>query len=297
MREVQTCPICNSSNFEKVLKCKDYTVSGEEFQIQRCTACKFLITNPAPEIQDLPAYYQSDQYISHTSRASSILDRIYLLVRSYTRKWKLGIVTKTLTSTTQKSILDYGCGTGEFLQTCKSAGWRIRGVEPSLSARSKAENNCKQQIATSIGDIQDTDFQIITLWHVLEHVPELNTIINTLHKKLNANGQLIIAVPNPSSWDSTHYKEYWAAYDLPRHLWHFTPRNMELLLSEHNFSLQKTIPMKLDAFYVCLLSEKYRRKGKTTILGIINALVNAMRSNLNAKKSGEYSSIIYIAKK
>lgn len=296
MREVLTCPICQSQKFQTVLTCKDFTVSGELFQIKECTECLLLATSPAPEIQDLPRYYQSDHYISHTSKATSLINQVYLQVRSYTLAWKERLIKQYIPST-KKSILDFGCGTGEFLQKCKSQGWLVDGVEPTASARSRAEINCQQTIAPSIEGVLHNNFEIITLWHVLEHIPDLNSTLQKLHDKLGPNGHLLIAIPNPSCWDSSHYKNIWAAYDVPRHLWHFRSQNLELLLRNCGFTLERRIPMKLDSYYVCMLSEKYKSNGNTTIAGIIKAIINATRSNLSARKNGEYSSTIYIAKK
>ena len=176
MREVLTCPICQSTKFEEEITCKDYTVSHETFQIKKCSVCHFLVTTPTPQIEELPAYYQSDKYISHTSKANSLLDRVYLLVRSYTLNWKERLIKKS-TQTTTNAVLDYGCGTGEFLQKCKSSGWTIQGVEPSSVARTKAEIKCEQNIASTLQEIQQHDFQVITLWHVLEHIPNINSIL------------------------------------------------------------------------------------------------------------------------
>jgi len=297
MREVLVCPICQSTHFKPTLSCKDYTVSGENFTVTQCTKCNFRATSPAPENKDLGGYYQSINYISHTSKASTLIDKLYLLARSYTLNWKLNIISDNLINSTNKTLLDYGCGTGEFLQKCKSHGWQVHGIEPSPEARIKAEANNNQSIATSIEQITSTDFQIITLWHVLEHVPELNQTLIALRNRLHPNGRLIVALPNPNSLDAKHYKNHWAAYDVPRHLWHFSQHNAENLLRNNGFTLISKNPMPLDSFYVSLLSEKYQRNGKTNMPGLIKAFLTAARSNVDARKTGEYSSIIYIAKK
>jgi 2-polyprenyl-3-methyl-5-hydroxy-6-metoxy-1,4-benzoquinol methylase len=297
MREVLACPLCHSTQLETALTCKDFTVSGELFPIKKCTNCHFQITATTPDILDLPRYYQSNDYISHASSATTIINTIYLRVRTYTLRWKEQLATELIAKTADKTILDYGCGTGEFLKKCKSLGWNVAGVEPAEDARKKAQNNCNQHIAPSIDDLATKDFTVITLWHVLEHIPDLNETIALLREKLNPSGKIIIALPNPNSWDAQHYKNFWAAYDVPRHLWHFTQSNLELLLRNHHFVLKRQVPMKLDAYYVSLLSEKYRNNGKTTLIGILRALYNGTKSNLRARKTGEYSSIIYIANK
>lgn len=296
MREVSVCPICQSTHFESTLTCKDYTVSGEDFTIIQCNQCNFRATSPAPEDAILGSYYKSANYISHTSTASSLIDKLYLVARSYTLNWKLKIVSRTLDNYTHKTILDYGCGTGEFLQKCKSHGWQVQGIEPSPEARKKAEVNNNQSIATSIEQITSTEFHVITLWHVLEHIAELNQTLTAIRNKLHPNGRLIVALPNPNALDAKHYKNHWAAYDVPRHLWHFSQHNAEQLLRNNGFTLISKNPMPLDAFYVSLLSEKYLA-GKTNLSVLIKAFLIAIRSNIKARKSREYSSIIYIAKK
>lgn len=297
MRDVLICPICQSTKFQLSLNCKDHTVSGENFTITKCTDCNFQVTSPAPENEDLGNYYQSDNYISHTSKANSLIDRLYLLARNYTLNWKVRIITRAIENHNDPSILDYGCGTGEFLQKCKTKGWQIEGIEPSQNARFKAQLNCNQYIAPSIDEVPTKEFHIISLWHVLEHVPELNQTLSALRQKLHQNGRLIVALPNPNSLDAQHYHSHWAAYDVPRHLWHFNQENAERLLLNNGFTVVLKVPMRLDAYYVSLLSEKYLKNGKTTISGITKALLIALQSNHKARTTKDYSSLIYIAKK
>jgi 2-polyprenyl-3-methyl-5-hydroxy-6-metoxy-1,4-benzoquinol methylase len=297
MKEVLICPICQSTKFDFSLNCKDYTVSHEIFTIARCVKCNFKVTSPAPENQDLGNYYNSNDYISHTSKSNSFIDSLYLLARTYTLNWKIRVIKKAIPNSTEVRILDYGCGTGEFLQKCKSNGWQIEGIEPSEHARIKAQLNCNHHIAPTIDDVPTKEFNIISLWHVLEHVPELNSTLSALHNKLQKNGRLLVALPNPNALDAQHYKTHWAAYDVPRHLWHFNQENIERLLLNNGFTVVSKVPMPLDAFYVSLLSEKYLRNGKTKISGIAKAILTAVRSNRKARSTKEYSSIIYIAKK
>jgi 2-polyprenyl-3-methyl-5-hydroxy-6-metoxy-1,4-benzoquinol methylase len=282
--------------FSTVFLCKDFAVSGEVFGLKKCNSCLLSITSPSPALEDLPRYYQSQQYISHTSKATSLINSIYLLVRSVTIKSKLKLITKALAPGQKKSVLDYGCGTGTFLKKCKSNGWSISGVEPAPDARKLAQQNCGQEISTSLQEIGTRQFQIITLWHVLEHIPDFNEVLNTLTQKLATDGTLIIAVPNPNSWDAKHYQDCWAGYDIPRHLWHFSQANIERLLNTHGLNLTAKIPMRFDSYYVSMLSEKYRQN-KTTLTGLFKAVIKGTLSNHYAKKSTEYSSLIYLAKK
>lgn len=290
MTAVTSCPVCGHSNFEPFLSSTDYTVSKKLFSLIRCAQCKLVITSPRPETEKLGEYYQSADYISHTSKANSLIDSLYLMVRSFTMRGKK-MLAKNL-QPNKGMVLDYGCGTGDFLHACKEDGWQAQGVEPGEGARSLAQQK-GVTVAASINDIVGS-FNLITLWHVLEHVPDLNEALTHLHQKLTPDGSLIVAVPNHSSLDGKVYKEHWAGYDVPRHLWHFSAQNMEQLLLNNGFKLKAVKPMLFDSFYVSLLSETYKGRG---VVKFIYAFINGLRSNLAARSTKEYSSLIYIAGK
>jgi len=296
MTIVQTCPICGNSSFQSTLTCKDHSTSHETFELQSCSFCNFVFTSPRPDENIIHKYYASDDYISHTNKANSLINRLYLTARSRTLQWKIKLLQKYSDSKTIK-LLDYGCGTGEFLHTCKKKNWNIAGIEPSASAREQASKKNHVKIASSIPELIDNEFDIITLWHVLEHVPNLTEVLQLLKSKLKPTGILIIAVPNHKSWDAKHYKSYWAGYDVPRHLWHFSQKNIEQLSKNNGLKIVASIPMILDSFYISLLSEKYKSQNRTTPIGLIKAFFNGLISNIKAKKTTEYSSLIYIVSK
>lgn len=290
---ISECPICQGTDFKNEVLTKDLTVSGEEFPVKQCSKCGLRITSPRPDENDLGKYYQSQEYISHTGKANNLVNSVYLIARKFTLSWKCSIVRKYSTGT---KLLDYGCGTGEFLHYCKEQNFDISGVEPADSARQKAKSlNNTKEIASSINEVKGTK-NVITLWHVLEHVSDLNETLEKLRDKLENEGIIIIAVPNPNSWDSSNYGNIWAAYDTPRHLWHFSQKSMALLIENHRMKLIETIPMKLDSYYISLMSEK-NKNSKLGLAGMINAVLNGLKSNLNAAKNKEYSSLIYIIKK
>ena len=258
MKSLSRCPVCQGTDFIPYLKCQDYTVSHETFQLVSCKRCEFTLTNPQPETFEISRYYESDAYISHSDKSRSIIAMLYKLSRAYTLKWKYKLITKHA-HPGAKSILDYGCGTGKFLNECLKHGLKASGVEPSNNARNLAKSNTNATVEETIERI-DGSFDIITLWHVLEHVADLRETISFLKHRLNKNGTIFIAVPNLRSLDAKIYGQYWAAYDVPRHLWHFTKDTMRRLLTDNNLKLTAILPMKLDAFYVSLLSEKYARQ-------------------------------------
>jgi 2-polyprenyl-3-methyl-5-hydroxy-6-metoxy-1,4-benzoquinol methylase len=290
--KIENCPVCKNSKLENFIICKDHLLTDESFAITKCTNCSFLFTNPRPVLSEIGKYYQSDQYISHSDESKTLTDFLYKLVRKYTLWNKLRLVNSL---TRNKTILDFGCGTGDFLKTCQNNSWEIHGFEPDKNARQKAIEKNKIEILTDSTDLSQLPrMEIITLWHVLEHIHNLNETIDNLKNKLTKTGKLIIAVPNIESFDAKLYKEYWAAYDVPRHLYHFSMKTMKLLMHNHGLKIYQTIPMKLDAFYVSLLSEKY----VTRKSNYIKSLITGYKSNRYAiKNKNNYSSLIYITGK
>jgi SAM-dependent methyltransferase len=293
MLEITVCPVCDSSEWHKVFEVADYSISKEQFVLLKCAKCAFVVTSPQPTRDNLPKYYQSENYISHSGSSNGLVNFIYLHARRFSLRWKLNIL-KALKPA--GALLDVGCGTGEFLKTMKDDNWRVNGVEPSDLARKKAEVLIDQPLSNSVDQVNG-QYDIITLWHVLEHMPALNDSFSQIKKLLKDNGRLTIAVPNHLAADAQKYQENWAGYDVPRHLWHFSQPSMVLFLQKHGLTLEKTIPMKLDAYYVSLLSEKYKNGESSSLAGLINGFVSGLTSNRKARKSGEYSSLIYIARK
>jgi 2-polyprenyl-3-methyl-5-hydroxy-6-metoxy-1,4-benzoquinol methylase len=293
MQEIKTCPVCQSNQWKYVFDVTDHGITKESFSLIKCESCSLLVTSPRPANEKLSLYYQSEDYISHSGKSTNFLNLIYLLVRKISLRWKLSIITKIIPT---GKLLDIGCGTGEFLNTIKSAGWEVSGVEPSETARRKAEELLQHSLLENL-ETATGQFEIITLWHVLEHLPDLKGSLEKIFNLLNSDGRVLIAVPNHNSADSKKYGAFWAGYDVPRHLWHFNQKAMATLLQASNFKLEKTIPMKLDSFYVSMLSEKYMNGGKNGIRNILKGLKNGLLSNLKSIRSGEYSSLIYIARK
>ena len=286
--KLQECPVCQSKDLDSYKTCKDFTVSNEKFNIVNCKNCDFKFTNPRPAEHELMQYYQSPQYISHSNKTNSFINLIYKNVRKITVKQKTKLVSRL---TEIGYLLDYGCGTGEFLRACQRRGWHVLGIEPALVARQQAINLTQANIYGSIFDIdKQQQYDIITLWHVLEHVPQINETLMKIKGLLKPSGKLVIAVPNYECYDAGLYDQYWAGYDLPRHLYHFDKKSMSNLLTKHHFKIENILPQKLDAYYVSLLSEK-NQSAKTKML---SAFINGYRSNRKAKKNNlNYSSLIY----
>ena len=299
MIEIHRCPICDGNTFIPFISALDHSISREMFSLIKCRDCELLITSPRPANNQLDKYYTSPAYTSHISTAKNIIDKIYLKARNFTLKWKLSLIERNTSGTPEKTLFDFGCGTGEFLKAAKLNGWLITGMEPSLFARQQSDLAIQADIQVSMKEITNNNkrFQVITLWHVLEHVEDLNTTLQELKHLLVQSGTIFIAVPNHTSWDAKHYKQNWAGFDVPRHFWHFSMKSMTRLLEKHALTVVKIIPMRLDAFYISLLSEKYQNNEQVSILGMMKAFFKGLHSNRQAGKSMEYSSLIYVVKK
>lgn len=278
----------NLSNTKHFLNVKDYSVSQEIFELLYDEELDMLITHPQPSLEKLPSYYESVDYISHTDGNKSLFEKMYQFVKSIALKNKL----KLINSQSQKGrILDIGAGVGDFLSVCKNDGWQIIGIEPSDKAKAIAKNK-GVSFVDNLSELESNSFDVITMWHVLEHVPDIENQIKELKRLIKPTGTVIIAVPNFKSFDASYYSNFWAAYDVPIHLWHFSKTAIQKLFAKEKLELVKVLPMKFDSFYVSLLSEKY----KTGKMNFIKAFYVGLRSNRKGNKNSEYSSHIYVLK-
>lgn len=284
------CPWCNSENNHQFLKLKDYFLTQEEFEIIECENCKLLFTTPCPTPDKIGDYYKSEDYLSHNDEKKGLFAKIYNSVKKINIKNKFKIAISRQLSAV--SLLDIGCGVGDFLLYAKEKGCDITGIEPNDDARKIAEKklNCKILSPEELQSIPDNAFDVVTMWHVLEHVADLKTEIHHLQRILRKDGRLILALPNHKSYDAEYYKDKWAAYDVPRHLNHFSQTSIRNIFKETKLQLIDTKPLKWDSFYISMLSEQYMNKKNSFIKG----LLTGWKSNRKAKKSGEWSSLVYI---
>ena len=278
------------TNKNKYLSCIDYLVTNQKFDLLYNEELDMLETYPVPSLDKLPSYYKSEAYISHTDSSKSLFDKVYQFVKGININNKLKLINSL--EKEENKILDIGCGTGDFLSACKKNNYKVFGVEPNEKANSIASEKIGEDVFKNLDDIIETKFDVITLWHVLEHVPNLEDYISKIKSLLKPNGILIIAVPNFKSFDANYYKQYWAAFDVPRHLWHFSKKAITSIFLKHQINLVKIIPMKFDAYYVSILSDKNKNKKNN----FIKAICIGWWSNFKAKRSKEYSSLIYVLK-
>jgi SAM-dependent methyltransferase len=295
MIHYSNCPVCLSESIIEEFSAEDNTVSHEMFSIWKCNTCSVRFTQDIPEQDVIGKYYQSDSYVSHSDTKRGFINAMYHHVRNYTLNLKRKLVEKEV-GTQSGDILDIGCGTGAFLNNMKNAGWSVTGLEPDETAKAKAFELYKinPQQPSSLFQLEGKTYDAITLWHVLEHVHQLDDYMQQLKKILKDKGAIFIAVPNHTSNDAGYYKEKWAAYDVPRHLYHFSPNSMEVLLQRHGMKLKKIKPMWFDSFYVSMLSEKIKTGKNNIIKALIRGGVSNLQTVLNRRKC---SSLIYIITK
>ena len=291
----QQCPVCGNASLSPFLNCKDYTVSSENFDINYCTNCQTGITQAAPDQENIGKYYQSENYISHTDTKEGLVNRLYHVARSFMLNSKKNTVTY-YTKLSKGKLLDIGSGTGYFLNKMKETAWEVKGIEADEGARNFSEKQFFLSVFSpeKLNLLIDNQFDAITLWHVLEHLHNLQGTWEIFGKLLKDSGVLFIAVPNHQSYDAQHYQEFWAAYDVPRHLWHFSPKSLEVLAQKHGFQIIAKKTMPFDPFYIALLSEKYKGNSLGLLAGAWHGGIALLKAIFNVNLS---SSVIYVLKK
>lgn len=298
METLPVCPICNGGEFKAIGKRKDYLVTQNVFGLVRCQNCDFVFTQPRPDEKNISSFYKSDDYVSHTDSKRTFFEFLYARIKRYMMGRKHHVISKFISKNPNKLILDYGCATGDFLMYLQRKGNRVLGFEPDKGARDKAI----RKGVTVTGRVEDlgnpeysNQVDVITLWHVLEHIHDLNGSLGLFHKLLRKNGVIVVAVPEYKSYDATFYGDDWAAWDVPRHLSHFEEKTLSALFMKKGFRLERTLPLIFDAFYVSMLTEKNKGRGFT---GIIRAIMIGLVSNIKAIRGfAPWSSQIYIFRK
>ena len=288
---LKTCPVCTSRDIWPVFPVKDYTVSGEIFQVWHCDTCRNRFTQGVPGPDTIGSYYQSEEYVSHSNTSRGLINQLYQWVRRYTLGRKRNTI-RDWSGISKGRLLDIGCGTGEFAATMQRAGWEVMGLEPDAGARAQAEERHGLKVAAPevLFDLQGP-YDVVTLWHVLEHVHDLHGYLRQIRQLLRPGGTLFIAVPNFTAPDAVHYQAAWAAYDVPRHLYHFSPSGMSRLLAQHGLDVQAQRHMPFDAFYVSLLSEKYQHGQPRLIPAFLTGLATWWQAISQVEKS---SSVLYV---
>lgn len=295
--DVKNCTVCGSDKLTKVFDVEDSFSSKEVFPIVSCNVCGFRFTSSFPSEEVIGRYYDSADYISHSDSHEGVINNLYHFFRGLMLKRKVDVV-KRFTTPGAVRLLDVGCATGYFLNEAAKVGWSVKGIEKNDHARQMAISQFGLDVRDEkyFFDIEKSSFNVITLWHVLEHLEKLNESLDKISEIIVPDGTVVIAVPNCDSYDAGFYRKFWAAYDVPRHLWHFSPSSLEKLLNKHGLKIVKRYAMPLDAFYISLLSEKY--KGSSKPVQFLRALavgsIGFLKSLTNLNHS---SSIIYIAKR
>ena len=290
-----TCPMCHGKQTSLRVSCRDHFTTGEVFDVYECSDCSLIWTLNPPTPDCMGAYYDTDAYISHSNTKQGIVNKVYHLVRSF-MLYKKALLIEKHTPTKPGSLLDIGAGIGLFCNYMRKRGWQIEGIEPSVKARSYAQEcyNLKLKDVSHLSKLPKESKDIVTLWHVLEHIPNMNEELSLIHSIIKPGGKLVLALPNPASFDASVYKEFWAAYDVPRHLWHFKALALTRLLEKYNFRLIDLKTMPFDGFYISILSEQHKKNSFAFLKGGWTGLKGWLKSQRRKEKS---SSLIYIFEK
>jgi SAM-dependent methyltransferase len=285
------CPLCSSGKISLFLKCIDYLLTKEEFDLYKCSDCGFVFTQQYPHELYIGNYYESEDYVSHDDKAKGFLNRIYIQARNVMLKRKRRVI-EMVTGITKGTILDIGCGTGYFAVKMKNGGWDVTGIEPNVKAREFAASKFAIDVIGPelISELPSGGFDCITMWHVLEHFHDPFSYAAEIKRLLRPGGVCICALPNCNSFDAKHYGESWAAYDVPRHLWHFTPETFRIFTEKTGFHTTETRSLPLDVFYISILSEKNKGSKIHFLKGMILGSQFAFRALFDKSKS---SSLIY----
>lgn len=283
------CPWCDSEKTQIHLWLKDEFLTHEEFQIHECLHCGLLFTEPRPDKDKIGAYYKSNEYYSHQENKKGFVPKLYERIKTINLKHKYKIATTGLKI---GKMLDIGCGVGDFLHTAEQRGWKCMGVEPSEDATTIAKKRIKAEITSSedLEQIPDETFDVITMWHVLEHIDNLQWQISQLQRLIKKDGRIVIAVPNYKSYDAKYYKDKWAAYDVPRHLNHFKKETIVKIFKDNGLNLDSVDKLRWDAYYISYMSEQYQHHSLPLLKGAIRGFV----SNNKARKTKEWSSKVYV---
>ncbi|MDA3835721.1 MAG: class I SAM-dependent methyltransferase [Spirochaetales bacterium] len=289
------CPLCGSGEIAVLFECTDFLVSGEKFPVSRCTSCSFVFTNNYPPEEKSAEYYRSDEYISHSDTGKGMVNRVYHIARKI-MLWRKYRLLKNVSGLNNASVLDIGSGTGYFPMFLRKKGWECQGIEISEEARQYAVTNNNISLF-SPGDISryaNSSMDMITMWHTMEHFYHPDEYLRFSHRILKETGVLVIAVPNHLSYDALRYGKLWAAWDVPRHLWHFNPDTIRIMAGKHGFTLKAVRRLPLDAFYVSALSEKHKQSSLAFMRGLITGFISWIHSMLKIRKT---SSLVYVFSK
>lgn len=291
----ESCLLCSSKNIRKLFDCTDHFISREVFPLFRCSECGFIFTGEHPDEPEIGRYYESDEYISHSDTSRGLINKLYQIARNFMLGRKVASVNK-LTHLQNGSLLDIGSGTGYFADAMKHSGWKVRGIEINEKARefSRIHFNIDVSEPAEIHLLPSGTFDCITLWHVLEHFHNPDEYMREISRLLKPEGLCFIALPNCSSYDAAHYKKFWAAYDVPRHLWHFSPDSFRKFADKSGFEIIRTLTLPLDVFYISIMSEKYKWSKMAFMKGMIKGKWFFIRSLFRKEKS---SSLVYVLNK
>jgi len=242
------CIICNSTINSPYIEVLD-RFSCKSFQIVKCE-CGFKFLSPRPKFSGITYYYENDDYDPHRLENKSIFHTVYGWVQKIALRWKFKHISKFIRS---GNLLDIGGGGGRFCSYFKSKGWRVSLQDNSSKARFLAQE-ADIETYTLLSEIQSQQFDLITMWHSLEHIHAIDALFQNVNRLTSDDGFLVVAVPNINAPERKFLGKDWAPWDAPRHLYHFNYAQLSKLLRKYGWKIEFSMPMIQDTPYNILLS-------------------------------------------
>ena len=277
--KLDRCPACGSPDIGSYTTITDHYYSKENFDIAACKGCGLRFTQNRPAPEEIGRYYDSENYASHDSgKKASVFLKVYQMARDYMLGLKFNLVRQFKPE--WKQVLDYGTGEGFFTEYLLKKGKDASGIEPSAVARENFKSRTGKTLFEDIDALPaDKTFQVITLWHVLEHIHTLRETMEKLTERLEQKGIIVIAIPNQKAKDLEAFGPHWAAWDVPRHLYHWDTDSLSAFMKSLGLVRIHTGQLPLDPFYIGMISARYAGKG--AVSGILTGLKSYFHGKSN----------------
>ena len=294
-QDFNSCPLCGAYGQTPYADCTDFTVSRESYILMRCPECGMVYTSNPPKECDTSKYDKLDLKLKLGDSPAGLIHKLYYYIRLRMLSRKAHIV-ESQSYRTGGSLLNYGAKTGYFSHKMERRGWKVTSIEKYHEERLFSLEMFHHRMfdVPEMDRLHPETFDVITLWHVFEHCYDPNGLLDKFYKLLRPTGILIMACPNIRSTDAMHYGPYWAAYDVPRHLWHFNTTSLSELAHKHGFTLMHRERMPFDCFYISILSEKHKRHKMAFLRGILYGFHCWLVSLAHPDSS---SSMVYVFRK
>lgn len=247
MEIIHHCKLCGSTKHKLIYEAEDH-FTQEQFSLIRCTNCSLIFTNPRPSQKELKRYYPPSYYGDLGKRFHPVIENVVDLFRK-----RLGNKIDSYFPNRGR-ILEVGSGRGTLLYEMAEKGWTAMGTEYSENLAEEVKNAIGVRVypTPELKDcgFPDNYFDVVLCYHVLEHLPDPIDTLGEIHRIIQPNGLLVAAVPNIGGFTARLTNNRWFGIDVPRHLFHFTPKTLDRALTQNGFEIisRSTLSIEQDIF-------------------------------------------------